>query len=78
MIKVKRNSDGKVFTTDMSKDESIYEMHFCTSYTQVMIQELDENGTLTHKAIICNPVGTTPSPIDLIATQEDETGVLYA
>ena len=78
MIKVKRNSDEKVFTTDMSKDEGIYEMHFCTSYTQVMIQELDENGKLTSKEIICNPVGTTPSPIDLIATQEDETGVLYA
>ncbi len=74
MIKVKRNSDGKIFTNDMSKKESIYEIHFCTSYTQVMIQEEDENGELKSKEIICDPVGTKPNPIDLIATQDDETG----
>lgn len=74
MVKVKRYSDGKIFTNDMSKRESIYEIHFCTSYTQVMIQEEDENGKLTNKDIICSPIGTKPNLVDLIATQEDETG----
>lgn len=74
MIKVKRDRDGKVFTTDMSQDEGIYEMHFCTSYTQVMIQELNEEGRLTNSEIICEPVGTKANWIDLIATQDDDTG----
>ena len=74
MIKVKRNSDGKIFTNNMSERESIYEIHFCTSYTQVMIQEEDEEGKLKSKGIICDPVGTKPNPIDLIAAQDDETG----
>ena len=74
MIKVKRNSDGKIFTNNMSERESIYEMHFCTSYTQVMIQEEDEDGKLKSKEIICDPVGTKPNPIDLIATQDYEAG----
>lgn len=75
MIKVKRNSDGKVFTNDMSEREGIYEIHFCTSYTQVMIQEEDESGKLESKAIICDPVGTKQNPVDLIATQDDEAGI---
>ncbi len=74
MIKVKRDSDGKIFTNDMSERDGIYEIHFCTSYTQVMIQEEDENGKLKSKEIICNTVGTKPNPVDLIATQDDETG----
>ncbi|AFT66179.1 hypothetical protein Q91_0139 [Cycloclasticus sp. P1] len=59
----------------MSKEEGIYEMHFCTSYTQVMIQELDEDGKLTSGEIICLPEGTKPNWVDLIATQNDDTGV---
>lgn len=74
MIKVKRHKDGKIFTTDMSKDDGIYEMHFCTSYTQVMIQEAGEDGKFQSKEIVCPPVGTTPNPIDMIATQGDDTG----
>lgn len=75
MIKVKRNSDGKVFTNDMSERESIYEIHFCTSYTQVLIQEDGDDGILTSKDIICESMGTSPNPLDLIATQDDETGM---
>jgi hypothetical protein len=73
-----RDSDGKQFTTNMSNDEGIYEMHFCTSYTQVMIQEIGDDGKLKNKEIICPPHGTEPNPIDLIATQNDETGILSA
>lgn len=74
MIAVRRDRDGKIFTIDMSKDECIYEMHFCTSYTQVRVQEADEKGKLQSKDIICLPVGSTPSSLDLIATQDDDTG----
>ena len=75
MIKVKRDKDGKVFSTDMSQEEGIYEMHFCTSYSQVMIQELDDEGKLTNgEIIICHPVGTEANWIDLIATQDVDTG----
>ncbi len=78
MIKVKRHKDGKVFTSDMSQEEGIYEMHFCTSYTQVMIQELNDDSVLTCKEIICQPVGTEPNWVDLIATQNDDTGEFIA
>ena len=74
MIAVKRNRDGKVFSSDMSKDECIYEIHFCTSYTQVMIYEVDENGDLKEGEIICDAVGTRPCPLDLIATDGDDRG----
>ena len=78
MIKVKRHKDGKVFTTDMSENESIFEIHFCTSYTQVMIQEYDGDGKLQQGEIICEPAGTTPNCIDLIATQHDDSGEFIA
>jgi hypothetical protein len=55
---------------------AFYEMHFCTSYTQVLIQEEGENGSLESKEIICEPVGSNPNPIDLIAVQNDESGTL--
>lgn len=76
MISVKRNKDGKIFTTDMSARDRIYEMHFCTSYTQVMIHEEVEGGFSMSKEIICPAFGTNPNPIDLIAIQGDDTGVI--
>ena len=74
MISVKRDGDGKIFTSDMSAKESIYEIHFCTSYTQVKVQELNEDGKLKSIDIICKPVGTNASWVDLIATRDDDTG----
>jgi hypothetical protein len=74
MIRVKRDRDGKIFTSDMSAKESIYEIHFCTSYTQVRVQEIDEDGKLKSLDIICKPEGTQASWTDLIATQDDDTG----
>jgi hypothetical protein len=73
MISVKRTRDGKVFTSDMSKSDGIYEIHFCTSYTEVMIQEEIE-GNLVSERIICEPVGTKSNPIDLIAIKDDDLG----
>jgi len=74
MIAVKRDRDGKVFSNDMSEKESIYEIHFSTSYTQVKVQELDENGGLVSCDIICRPFGARVNWVDLIATQPDDTG----
>ena len=76
MIKVKRNSDGRVFDTDMRYGTGITEINFCTSYTQVSVQEEIDGKFPTHE-IICPPVGTQPSWVDLIATQGDETGELF-
>lgn len=76
MITVKRDRDGKLFTSDMSEKESIYEIHFCTSYTQVKIQELNESGELKSMDIICHTEGSKPNFVDLIATQDDDTGTL--
>ena len=76
LITVKRDSDGRVFTSDMSQDDLILEIHFCTSYTQVVVQTKAEDGKFPTAEIICPPIGTVANPIDLIATQGDETGVL--
>jgi hypothetical protein len=73
LIRVQRDSDQKIFTNDISNAESIIEIHFCASYTQVIVQELKPSGYQT-KDIICEPIGTTANPIDLIATQNDDTG----
>lgn len=74
MIKVKRERDGKVFTTDMSKEECIYEIHFCTSYTQVVFYEVDDEGNRVTRYVICDPVGTKGSPFDLLAIQGEDSG----
>jgi len=74
MIQVIRTKDGKIFTSDMSKFENIIEIHFCTSYTQVIIQEKDEDNKLQLKDIICNPIGTESDFIDMIAVQSNDVG----
>ena len=76
IIKVKRDKDGEVFTSDMSTSRGIIEIHFCTSYTQVIIQE-EIDGKFPESHIICPPEGSEPSWIDQIATVGDDTGVLY-
>ena len=72
MIKVKRNRDGKIFTNDMSQEDCIYEIHFCTSYTQVLVRE-KVDGFFTDKEIIIKPIGTEPcSFFDMIAVGKDD------
>lgn len=76
-ISVTQKSDGKVYTNDMSNENKmcILEIHFCTSYTQVIVQD-EIDGKFTTHDIICDPVGTKPNLVDLIAIQDDETGVI--
>ena len=72
MIKVKRNRGGKVFDTDMSKDEVIYEIHFCTSYTTVCVQEEKDGNPFAKSEIYIKPINLNMNPIDSIAFDGDE------
>lgn len=72
MIKVKRNRDGKIFDTDMFKNESIYEIHFCTSYTTVCVQEEKDGKPFAKSEIYVKPVGTSMNALDSIAFDGDE------
>ena len=77
MIQIKRHKDKKIFTSDMSKDDVILEIHFSTSYTQVKVQsKKDRNDEVTYlvEDIIIDPIGTQPYWPDLIAAQNDDTG----
>jgi len=75
-IKVKRLSDGKIFSNDMNDENNrcILAINFCSSYTQVTVQE-EVNGKFPPSDIICAPIGTDPNWIDLIAPKDDERGV---
>ena len=74
MIKVKRDRDGKIFSSDMSDDNrcSILQIHFCTSYTQVVVQDLDSDEKPAD--IVCPPIGMSPNWVDCIATQDCDNG----
>jgi hypothetical protein len=73
IIKVKRHWDGKIFTSDMSDPygDVIIEIHFCTSYTQVIVQDKEEKQAVS---IMILDEGTKPSIIDTFAIQGIGTG----
>lgn len=77
LIQVKRLKDGRIFTSDMSgKDDAcILGISFCTSYTQVVIQE-KIGEIFTQFDLICKPICSEPCTIDLIATANDDEGVI--
>ena len=76
-LKIRDKVTGVIYTNDMSdcNKHVILALNFCTSYTQVTVQDeiIDEGGNKKYqsKDIILPPVGTKPNWIDLIATQED-------
>lgn len=77
LIQVKRKTDGKIFSSDMSNEnkDCILSIGFCTSYTQVTVQEENEDGTKFEKSdVICPPIGTESNWVDLIACQGDLEG----
>lgn len=74
MIKVRREVDGKIFTSDVSTEEGIYEMHFSTSFTQVRVQEFDCNGKIVHKDIFCQPDGSEPDGWDFRGVKHNQVG----
>lgn len=76
LIKVK-DSKGKVFSNDMSQFECIIEIHFCTSYTQVVVQEKDDEEDKTIYRDIIIPIkndNELEQAIDFIAVKSDEIG----
>ena len=79
IIKVKDLKTGVVYTSEMSSENKhlITSMHFCTSYTQVTVQdeiETENRKSYPEHDIIIPPVGSKPCFIDLIATQGDNEG----
>lgn len=76
LIKVK-DSKGKIFSNDMSNFECIIEIHFCTSYTQVIVQEKDEETNKTINRDIIIPIenkNDLEQVVDMIAVTSDEIG----
>ena len=74
-IVVKRLCDGKIFTSDMTAKDTILEMHFSTSYTQVEVQEEGEDGRFISGSIIV--YNKDSNPLDLLAiTDNDKEGVI--
>ena len=73
LIKIK-DKEGQVFSSDMKNEFAIIEMHFCTSYTQAIVQFPDEEGYQTKDIIIPTEKNDLESAIDFIAVSEDEIG----
>ena len=77
LISVRNKRTGKVYDSSMKSDASILEIHFCTSYTEVIVQDeiVNDSGNKsypTHSIFI--PVESNSSWIDLIAIQNDDEG----
>ena len=77
LIKVKDNQSGEVYTNEMDSDKCILEIHFCTSYAQVKVQDvINESGKMSYPThdIILPPLKGMVNWVDLIATQNDNVG----
>ena len=78
-IKIRDKKTGVVYSSDMNDNNknAILSMNFCTSYTEVEVQdviEVDAKKKFPTHTLILPPFGSEPSWIDLIATQEDNEG----
>lgn len=68
MIIVKRDSDGKIFTTNVSMVESIYEIYFYSDHTRVTVREIaPDTATTRWSHIICKPTVCRQSCSDVIS-----------
>ena len=82
LIKIKDLRNGKVYSNDMSNQntQSILSIHFCTSYTEIEVQdEIDNNGikSFPKHTVILPPYGVALKDInwvDLIAIQGEARG----
>ena len=82
LLKIKDLNNGKIYSNDMSNQntQSILYMNFCTSYTEVKVQdEIDNDGkrSFPKHTVILPPYGVSLKDInwvDLIAIQEDARG----
>jgi len=78
LIQVKDKSTGIIYSNDMSQDKHIIlSINFCTSYTQVEVQdkiEIDGETRYPKHDIIVPPLKSKPYWVDEIATQNDPEG----
>jgi hypothetical protein len=79
-IKVKDTNTGVIYSNDMAKGNkhTILEIHFCTSYTQVKVQdeevnEVGGNCWPKHDIIIPSELSKV-NWVDMIAVQNDPIG----
>lgn len=70
-IRVKDLTTKKTYTSNMAADNKqvIIEIHFCTSYTQVIVQDEVDGKFETHDIFI-DPIGSKACPFDLMAIKE--------
>ena len=78
-LRVLDKSNNVIYSNDMSDNNkhAICEIHFCTSYTQVVVQdEIMVDGKIKYPThdVILPPVGSKPNWIDEIATNGDPQG----
>lgn len=75
LLKIKDLDTGQIYSSNMSDDNkhTILDINFCTSYTQVSVQD-EIDGKFSCHDMILPPIGTTPDWVDQIATQNDPEG----
>jgi len=82
LLKIKDLNNDKIYSNDMSNQntQSILSINFCTSYTEVEVQDEIDNGcekSFPSHTVILPPYGILPeyiSWVDLIAIQKDARG----
>lgn len=75
-LKIRDKKTGVIYSSNMSdhNKHAIISMDFCTSYTQVKVQDvIDVSGKkkFSTKDIILPPIGSSPNWIDEIAIKDD-------
>jgi hypothetical protein len=74
------DKEGNIYSTDLSSNKCIYEIHFSTSYTQFEVQEVvidsDGNKLYKKKSVIVPVEGKDDlaTAIDFLAVSDDEIG----
>jgi hypothetical protein len=80
LIQVRNTKTGEIFSNSMDKDNknTILSIHFCTSYTQVCVQEevVEEDGTTKYPSydLIIPLLNSKENWVDLIAIKDDTKG----
>lgn len=75
-----KDINGQLYTNDMSDNNKhvIIEMHFCTSYTQIIVQDTVEEGEKTiyptKNVIVPLESDTLDYALDMMAITDDEIG----
>lgn len=73
ITKVRDKETGAVYSSDMSDENKskILDINFCTSYTEVTVQD-ETGGNFPTKNLIIPPIGSEPYWVDMIAINEND------